>query len=161
MKPAPRPALWLVAPLLVLSAVSGAGTLGAPWLADWPLLLVGLSPRLPFLAVAAHHVGVVPFLVVGTVRLCAGDPFHFLLGRRMGTAVAGTRHRRFGLIGRLVHRPNSRRAAAVAVLVRPVGRHLALAGASGVPTRVVAALDLAGTVAYLAAVRAGGVAFLG
>ncbi|MGH8974192.1 MAG: hypothetical protein ACRD0C_13460, partial [Acidimicrobiia bacterium] len=81
MKPATRPALGLVAPLLVLSVVSGAGTLGAPWLVDWPLLLVGLSPRLPFLAVAAHQVGVVPFLLVGTIRLCVGDPFHFMLGR--------------------------------------------------------------------------------
>ncbi len=155
MEPAKRPALRLVAPLLALSAVSGAGTLGAPWLADWPLLLVGLSPRLPFLAVAAHHVGPVPFLVVGTFRLCAGDPFHFLLGRRLAGAAPDQAPRRWA---RFVHRPNSRRAAAVAVLVRPIGRHLALAGATGVPGPVVVLLDLAGTLAYLAAVRAGGLA---
>lgn len=143
--------------MLALSAVSAAGTVGAPWLADWPLLLVGLSPRLPFLAAAAPHVGLVPFLVVGTFRLCAGDPFHFLLGRRFGDA---TRRRRPRRLVRLVHRPNSRWAAAAAVLVRPVGRHLVLAGATGVPSVVVAALDLAGTVAYLVAVRAGGVALL-
>lgn len=157
MEPAARPALWLVGPLLALSAVSGAATLGAPWLADWPLLLVGLSPRLPFLAVAAPQVGLVPFLVVGTFRLCAGDPFHFLLGRRLGHAA---QHRRARRLARLIHRPNSRRAAAAAVLMRPVGRHLALAGATGVPGGVVMALDLAGTLAYLMAVRAGGAAVL-
>jgi hypothetical protein len=49
---------------------------------------------------------------------------------------------------------------AAAVLVRPVGRHLALAGATGVPSAVVVVLDVAGTIAYLAAVRAGGFALL-
>lgn len=142
--------------MLALSAVSGAGTLGAPWLADWPLLLVGLSPRLPFLAVAAHHVGLVPFLVMGTVRLCAGDPFHYLLGRRL----AASTQQRPRRLARLFHRPNSRWMVAAAVLVRPIGRHLALAGATGVPRAVVVVLDLAGTVAYLAAVRAGGIALL-
>ncbi|MGH8992093.1 MAG: hypothetical protein ACRDZ7_11325 [Acidimicrobiia bacterium] len=151
------PALWLVAPLLVLSAVSAAATVGAPWLAGWPLLLVGLSPRLPFLAIAAPQVGLVPFLLVGTFRLCAGDPFHFLLGRRVAQGAAvQSRFRRIAGITRLAHRPNSKRAAAVAVLMRPIGRHLALAGAAGVPAGVVTALDVAGTLAYLAAVRAGG-----
>ncbi len=104
---------------------------------------------------AAHHVGLVPFLVVGTVRLCAGDPFHFLLGRRLGLAAG---RRRLGRLVRLVGRPNSRRAAAAAMLVRPIGRHLALAGAAGVPSGVVAALDVVSTIAYLALVRAGGLA---
>ncbi len=156
MKPATQPALGLVAPLLVLSAVSGAGTLGAPWLIDWPLLLVGLSPRLPFLFMAAHHVGVVPFLVVGTIRLCVADPFHFLLGRRLAETADHPRLRRLARLTRLVGRPNSRRAAAVAVLVRPIGRHLTLAGATGVPAGLVLVIDVASTLAYLAAVRAGG-----
>ncbi len=160
MKPATRPALGLVAPLLVLSVVSGAGTLGAPWLVDWPLLLVGLSPRLPFLAVAAHQVGVVPFLLVGTIRLCVADPFHFMLGRRLVETADHPRLRRLGRLTRLVGRPNSRRAAAVAVLVRPIGRHLTLAGATGLPGGLVLLLDVASTLAYLAAVRAGGVALL-
>jgi hypothetical protein len=131
--------------------------MGAPWLADWPLLLVGLSPRLPFLAIASHQVGLVPFLVVGTFRLCAADPFHFLLGRRFAHAA---HHCRFPRFARLVGRPNSRRAAAAAVLVRPVGRHLALAGATGVPSAWVVALDVVGTLAYLAVVKAGGSALL-
>jgi hypothetical protein len=41
-----------------------------------------------------------------------------------------------------------------------VGRHLALAGATGVPRGLVVALDLAGTLAYLAAVWTGGGALL-
>ena len=129
--------------------MSATGTLAAPWLRKTPLILITLSPRLPFLALAASQVGLVPFLAVGTVRLCLADPFHFLLGRRLRFAMRlpGT-----GLIG---GRTVSRQAAAVAVLVRPVGRHLALAGALGLRTRVVMTLDVASTLVYLIGIHAG------
>jgi hypothetical protein len=59
------------------------------------------------------------------------------------------RHRRGRLASRLDHRW-ARPATAAAVLLRPNGRHLALAGAVGLRTWVVVALDVAGTVLYLA-----------
>ncbi|MEW6474023.1 MAG: hypothetical protein AB1679_17365 [Actinomycetota bacterium] len=130
----------------LLSLVSVAGTLAAPALLGEPLLLMALSPRLPFLALAAPRVGLIPFVVVGTMRLCLADPFHFRLGRRLASSC---RHR--GRLGaRLVGHRFARPASAAAVVLRPNGRHLALAGAVGLRAPLVAALDLAGTVLYLA-----------
>jgi hypothetical protein len=143
---APRcPTLDLVLPLALLSLVSTAGTLAAPALRTCPLLLMALSPRLPFLALASLKVGLLPFVVVGTVRLCLADPFHFRIGRRLVSP--GGSGGRFGarLIGHRLARP----ASAAAVILRPNGRHLALAGAVGLRASVVVALDLAGTLLYL------------
>jgi hypothetical protein len=112
-----------------------------------------LSPRLPFLALAAPKVGVIPFVVVGTARLCLGDPFHFLLGRRLGTVPAG--RSRVPGVARLVRHARTKQVVAGAVLVRPIGRHVALAGAAGVRSSVVVGLDLAGTLVYLVGVHTG------
>ena len=144
-----RPTVRLIGPIAVLSLASAVGTAGAPWLRGTPLLLMALAPRLPFLAFAAQRVGFLPFLVVGTVRLCLADPFHFRIGRRVG------RRRHPGRPGRPGRLRLTRRASAVAVLIRPNGRHLALAGAAGLRVAVVVILDLAGTVLYLACLHAG------
>jgi hypothetical protein len=137
----------MVLPLAILSLVSAAGTLAAPVLQSRnPLLLMALSPRLPFLLLAVPRVGLVPFMAIGTVRLCLADPFHFRLGRRLGSL----RHSSGRLAPRLVSHRWARPAAATAVVLRPNGRHLALAGAVGLRTWVVVALDVGGTVLYLA-----------
>ena len=143
-------------PLALLSLVSTIATLGAPALRAKPLLLMALSPRLPFLALAAPQVGLIPFMVVGTVRLCLADPFHFRLGRRL--ASTGCTGGRLG--ARLVGHRLARPASAAAVVLRPNGRHLALAGAVGLRTSVVVALDLAGTVLYLVGLHGATAAFL-
>jgi len=141
------PTTDVVLPLAILSLVSAAGTLAAPVLqGDNPLLLMALSPRVPFLLLAVPHVGFVPFVAIGTLRLCLADPFHFRLGRRLGWL----RHGRGRLAPRLVGHRWARPAAAVAVVLRPNGRHLALAGAVGLRAWAVIILDLAGTVLYLA-----------
>jgi hypothetical protein len=153
------PVRSLALPLLALSAVSAAGTVAAPWLWNAPLVLMTLSPRLPFLALAAPRVGLVPFLVVGTVRLCLGDPFHYLLGRRLRLATRPVSLPGARLFSRFSRRATPRRAAAVAVLMRPIGRHLALAGATGLESRIVITLDVAGTLVYLIGVHAGSSGF--
>jgi hypothetical protein len=142
----PRSGFDVVLPLALLSLISVAGTLAAPALRHNPLLLMALSPRLPFLVLAAPRVGFVSFLIVGTVRLCLADPFHFRLGRRLASSGASGCCLRSRLVGHRLARP----ASAVAVLLRPNGRHLALAGAVRLRTTVVVALDLVGTVVYLA-----------
>ena len=138
-----RCSVRLVLPLAVLSVISALGTLAAPALRGYPLLLMALSPRLPFLVLAAPHVGLVPFVAIGTARLCLADPFHFRLGRRLG---AGRTPRWAG------HRL-ARPATGAAVLLRPNGRHLALAGALRLRAGGVAALDVAGTVVFLPGVH--------
>jgi hypothetical protein len=135
----------------VLSLVSTAATAAAPALWGNPLLLMTLTPRLPFLLAAAPRSGFLVFLVLGTFRLCLADPFHYRLGRRLVTqAEPGLR---FGRLTPLVGHRFARPAAAVAVLVRPNGRHLALAGVVGLPVPVVVALDATGTALYLAGVH--------
>ena len=137
----------VVLPLAFISVVSAVGTLASPVLqASHPWLLMALSPRLPFLLLAVPHVGFVPFVAIGTVRLCLADPFHFRFGRRL----AGPQRSRGRLARRLVGHRWARPAAALAVVLRPNGRHLALAGAVGLRTWLVVALDVAGTVLYLA-----------
>lgn len=144
------PTTAVVLPLVILSLVSAAGTLAAPVLQSRnPLLLMVLSPRVPFLLLAVPHVGFVPFVAIGTVRLCLADPFHFRLGRRLGwLRHSGGRPARW-LVGHRWARP----ATAAAVVLRPNGRHLALAGAVGLRAWVVVALDLVGTVLYLVALH--------
>lgn len=142
--------------LVLLSVVSMAGTLAAPALRTNPLLLMALSPRLPFLALAAPRVALIPFLVVGTVRLCLADPVHFRLGRRLGSP--GRTSARLG--ARLVGHRLARPVSAVAVVLRPNGRHLALAGAVGLRPLLVITLDLAGTVLYLAGLHGAAGLFL-
>lgn len=150
------PTLDVVLPLAILSLVSAGGTLAAPVLQGRnPLLLMALSPRLPFLLLAVPHVGFVPFVVIGTVRLCLADPFHFRLGRRLGWL----RHSKGRLAPRLVGHRWARPATAAAVVLRPNGRHLALAGAVGLRTWVVIALDVSGTVLYLAGLHGAGAFF--
>jgi hypothetical protein len=141
-------------PIAALSVLSIVGTIGAPGLTHHPLLLILLSARLPFLALAAPHISFLSFVTIGALRLGAADPFHFRIGRRLGDELhipkpSGPLARfvlRFGVMG--------------AVLIWPVGRHLMAAGATDQRPRAVAAADLLGTVTYLIAVYYLGKTFL-
>ncbi|HEX2849482.1 MAG TPA: hypothetical protein VHN98_02975 [Acidimicrobiales bacterium] len=148
----------LVLPLAVLSAVSWIGTAAAPSLEAKPLLLVALSPRLAFLTLAAHKVGLVPFLVVGMLRLTVADPFNFLLGRRHGASLAERITRRVRPLA-AVH-AGAARCIPLLVFLRPNGTNLALAGAARTRVLVVVAADLVGTAAYLVLVHQVGRAFV-
>ncbi len=162
----------------LLSSLSAVGTLGSPTLLHQPLVLVLLSPRLPFLAIAAGRVPPVLLVPLGVARLCAGDVFHFHLGvNGVHRRLADNRvlhHRRVlrarnrighsKLVARArarVHRcePLVRHSVLVAVLLRPIGRHLAIAGASGACPRRVALADVAGTVAYVLVIVLGAGSF--
>ena len=155
-----HPARAQVVPLAGLSVVSMVGTAASPALLHWPLLLVVLSPRLLFLTMAATEVHWVPFLLVATARLCLADPFHHRLGQVCGASAV---KRLPGPLRRLAERSTTlqRPLAAVAVVVRPNGPILAWAGSQGLSIRVVQALAVAGTLAYLVALRAGAAAVFG
>lgn len=139
----------LLLPLAALTAVSSLGTLAAPGLiaGDQSLLLVALSPRLSFLAIAAPQTALVPFLVVAGLRLCLADPFHFFLGRRHGSGAVARlagRHRWLATATTI-----AARSIPVLVFLRPNGTNLAIAGASRHSALQVAVADIVGTVAYL------------
>lgn len=141
----------LLAALGLLTAVSTGATLLSPALAaEQPLLLAGLSPRVPFLALAAGDSPLPLFLLVGLGRLLLADPIHYALGRRHGAHRVGARVQR--VVGRF---------GLVAVAIRPNGPVLAAAGAGHLRPGPVLVADVAGTVAYLLLLRGGVQTFLG
>ena len=147
----------MLLPLAALTAVSTLGTMAAPGLTQRPLLLVALSPRLSFLALAAPKVGLVPFLVVAGIRLCLADPFHFVLGRRHGTKAIDKLIRWSWL--RKAHDLASK-SVPLLVFLRPNGTNLAIAGASRNRTLHIAAADIFGTLVYLVLVHQLGTSFV-
>ncbi len=152
-----HPARTEVVALGLLSVVSAVGTAAAPFLLGTPLLLVALSPRLSFLAIAGAQVPLLPFLVVGTVRLFVGDPLHYSLATKVGPGALARARSRLPFVGRLTDRARAGDGAigAAAVAVRPNSWSLALAGVARTPFALVVVLDLASTIAYLLALHAG------
>ncbi|MGH9154075.1 MAG: hypothetical protein ACRD03_17190 [Acidimicrobiales bacterium] len=139
----------------MLTVASWIGTVNAPALAvAHPLVLVALSPRLSFLAVAAGAVAAPSFFLVGLVRLGAADPSHYLIGRHGYGYVSGRVGRRSPRAHRSIERVRSAvgRRGLPLVALRPNGQVLCAAGASGLRPWPVAAADLLGTVCYLALV---------
>lgn len=145
-----------VAPVAALSAISAAATVASPALMATPLLLIALTPRLPFLVLAATDLALVPFLVVAGLRLAVADPWYFALGRRRGPAVVDLLGRRSRRVARF-----ATRSAWLLVLARPIGRHLTLAGAGPTKGWVIAVADGAGTLAFLLTVHAGTTSVIG
>jgi hypothetical protein len=137
----------LVIPLALFSVVSLVATAASPWLIHHPLLLIALSPRVAFLAVAATKVPLIPFLVIGGMRLALADPIHYLLGARFGLRSDGNGS------GRRWIRALGAPAAIGAVLCWPNGRHLFLAGALRSRVAWIVVADAAGTIVYLLALR--------
>jgi hypothetical protein len=133
--------------LALLTMISIAGTLAAPLLYDRPLLLMALSPRFIFVALAAGQAPLPLFVAVGLVRLTIADPINYAIGRSLRSRASALR-----LIKRL---PRSKPLAMVLVLLRPTGLSMAYAGSVGLRGRIVAALDVVSTTVYLIALHAG------
>ena len=98
---------------------------------------------------------------MATARLCLADPLHFGLGRRLGEWSPGrpgrtALHRVSDRVLRATRGKHGKLIAGGLVFVRPISRHLTIAGATGICGRTVAALDIAGTLLYLVAIRACG-----
>jgi hypothetical protein len=149
----------LAVPIAVLSIASVVGNVLAPrLLITNPVLLAALCPRTLHLAVAAATMPLSTFLVVGVIRLGAGDPWHYLLGRKHGPAVAGALARRNLVLGRFTAWLLSivDRKAVIAVATSPTGKVLMLAGAARARPSRVAAADITGTLLQLAAIYATG-----
>lgn len=74
-----RHGLWIFG----WSIVGWIGTALAPVLTGKPFLLMLLSPRALFVALAADSVSLVPFVVLGTLRLSVTDVSYFVIGRKL------------------------------------------------------------------------------
>jgi membrane protein DedA with SNARE-associated domain len=146
---------WLTGPLVVIAAAAIAGNAFAPALLDRaPLLLLALNATTRHLVLTATSVDVVPYLLVGLGRRVLEDPFLFLLGRWYGddavawidAKVGGGRYLRW------VQR-HFTKVGYVLVALFPGGVVIVLAGASGMNIVVFFALNIAGTIATILALR--------
>jgi hypothetical protein len=127
--------------IAALTVISTVGTVAAPALRNRGLLLMALSPRLLFVALAAKQAPLPMFMFVGLVRLMVADPFNFAIGARLGPRVHRAR-----VLRRL---PASKLVAGVLVLFRPTGPIMAYAGSVGLNSRLAAVLDLISTSVFL------------
>jgi membrane protein DedA with SNARE-associated domain len=115
-----------------------------------PLVLSMLSPRLPFLVLAAGGTNPVLFVTLIGLRLSITDWHWFDLGRRLGRDLAMKSR-----ISRkiLMWNPRAQKLGVMALLaVRPISRHLLLSGMVGMKSRDVAIIDVISTVVFLVAI---------
>lgn len=158
-----RHGIWIVA----WSLIGWIGTALAPMLSDEPFLLMLLSPRALFVALASGSAPLVPFVVLGTLRLSATDASYYIIGRRLPDAKAASAPGALtGWRGRLrsvatrgdrlcrwfCDRP---RLAGAFLFFRPNGKYLGLAGAYGVNSWVAGLSATVGTATFLTAMHIG------
>ena len=137
-------------PISAISIVSAIGTVLSPALFQTPLVLSMLSPRLPFLVLAAGGTNPVLFVTLIGLRLSITDWHWFDLGRRRGRELAMK-----SKISRkiLLWNPRAQKVGVVALLaIRPISRHLLLSGMVGLKLRTVAFIDVISTVVFLVAI---------
>lgn len=154
-RPSSRASLTLlVVPMVAVTAVAQVGDALAPTLlVEHPLLLVAMIPRTRYLVLTAPLVGVVPFFVVGLVRLVLTDPVFFAFGRRYGDVGIRWIERKSGS-PRTVQTAERwfRKASHPIVAVAPNNLVCVLAGATGMRTAPFLVLNLGGTAARMALV---------
>lgn len=164
VKQSRRHGLWIAA----WSVVGWVGTALAPFLTASPLILMLLSPRALFVALASDSASLVPFVLLGTLRLSVTDASYYIIGRKFprgadeapSTAPVSRMRARMRRLtfetDRLCRwfcaRP---RLAAAFLFVRPNGKYLGVAGAYGVRPWVAGLSATAGTAAFLAAMHVG------
>ena len=137
-------------PISVISIVSAIGTVLSPALFKAPLVLSLLSPRIPFLVLAAGGTNPVLFVTLIGLRLSITDWHWFDLGRRRGRELAMKSR-----ISRkiMLWNPCAQKVGVVALLaIRPISRHLLLSGMVGLKLRTVAFIDVISTVVFLVAI---------
>ena len=137
-------------PISAISVVSAVGTVLSPALFKAPLVLSLLSPRLPFLVLAAGGTNPVLFVTLIGLRLSITDWHWFDLGRRRGRELAMKSR-----ISRkiMLWNPRAQKIGVIALLaIRPISRHLLLSGMVGLKSRTVALIDIVSTVVFLVAI---------
>ncbi len=144
----------LIVGITVVIVAGTIATIFTPALAaEHPLLLITLDARNRML-VLARRVDLVPFVVVGTLRRLASDPLYWLLGYWYGERAIRWLQKKGGG-GELVVWTEKlfARAAYPMVFLFPGAVVCALAGATGMPFAAFLAVNVAGTVAAVVAVR--------
>mgnify|MGYP000214782643 CR=1 FL=1 len=159
-----RHGMWI----LTWSLVGWIGTALAPVLSGQPFLLMMLSPRALFVALASNSVPLLPFVLLGTLRLSVTDASYYLIGRKLpGEVRPAAPEQRGGRVitfFRSIARRGDRicrwfcarpRLAGAFLFFRPNGKYLGLAGAYGVNSWVAGLSATLGTATFLTAVHVG------
>ncbi|HEX2192162.1 MAG TPA: hypothetical protein VHH09_03135 [Acidimicrobiales bacterium] len=153
-RPSRRKLVLLISGITVVIAAGTIATAFTPALATHhPLLLITLDARNRML-ILARRVDLVPFVVVGTLRRMASDPLYWLLGYWYGDRAIRWLERNGGG-GQLVVWTEKyfAKAAYPMVFLFPGAVVCALAGATGMPFPAFLAVNLAGTITAVVAVR--------
>lgn len=152
----------LVTPIVALSLVGMvADALGPRLITERPLLQMFMNPRNRYLVLAAPQVDMVPFFVVGFLRLVLTDPLGYLLGRQHGDAALRWAEEKLQDEGGMIRRVERwfRKAAPLVVLVMPNLYMCILAGATGMKAKVFFSLNIFGTLGRLWLIWVAGATF--
>jgi len=150
------PLPWLLAPVVVLS-IAGLVTdvLGPKLINDHPLVQMFFNPRNRYLLLAAPKIDVVPYFVVGFVRLVLTDPIAYVIGWQYGDAAARWIEKQMGDttgIVRWIERTFGK-VAPLVILIAPSFNWCVLAGAARMRPRLFITLNVVGTVGRLVLFR--------
>jgi membrane protein DedA with SNARE-associated domain len=167
-RPRPRPPRSvlriLLACIVVLTVTNTVGDiLAAGLVKTHPLWLITLNSRKRWILAVVPHTDLAPFFVVAVLRQLVSDPLYYVLGRWYGDAGARWLERKMGEGGSFIRLLESgfAKAAWPMVVLVPNPIICMLAGASGMPPLLFAALNLGGTIAAIAIFRSFGDVFGG
>lgn len=152
----------VVATLVVLVACSYAGdALTTTWADRHPLALIALNSRNRILVLTTNQLDALSYYGVAGARLLLSDPLFFLLGRWYGDAGIRWVERKWASQGRFLRSIERafHKAAYPLVFLMPNNPICLFAGAAGMAVPVFLALNLAGTVTRLYAIRVLGATF--
>lgn len=148
----------LAIPLVVVFGAAALGNALAPALVDdHPAVLLGLNATTRHLLLTSTSLAVVPWAIIGLARRLVEDPFLYFIGRWHGDAAIAWVDRKAGG-GRWLDlvRRRFRVLGYPLVALAPGGVVCLLAGASGMGPVTFLVLNVVGTLATLAALRAFG-----
>jgi membrane protein DedA with SNARE-associated domain len=153
--------LGLIVALTVANTIGDI--IGAGLVKTHPLWLIALNSRKRWILLVVPHTDLVPFFVVAVARQLLSDPLYYAIGRGYGDAGARWLERKLGEGGSFISWLESgfAKAAWPMVIVFPNPIICMLAGASGMPPLLFAALNLGGTIAAIAIFRSFGDVFGG
>lgn len=154
----------LIAPVIVLMLCTQvANAMWATLYEDQPLLLISLSSINRYLILVSDQLDAWSYYLVGTARLLISDPLFFLLGYWYGDKAMDWMAAKSPSLGPMIKTAQRvfGKAAWPLVVLAPNNWVCLLAGAAGMRITTFFALNLAGTVGRLYAIRVLGTRFSG
>lgn len=161
-RPSRRAVTFVGLPLLALVVVSYVGDAVAPTLVDThPAWLIALNARNRNLALVTNDLDAFSYYGIGLGRLLLSDPLFFLLGYWYGDAAVEWMERRTRTWGQMLRQVERwfGKAGYPLVFLAPNNYICLFAGAAGMPLKVFAVLNVAGSLFRLWLIRVFGRTF--